>query len=58
LRNIRRDDLKKVKEHKENGDIPEDEAIRIEEDIQEVLKNHEAKTEEVFKHKEKEIMDS
>jgi ribosome recycling factor len=58
LRNIRRDDLKKVKEHKENGDIPEDEAKKIEEEIQEVLKNHEAKAEEIFQHKEKEIMDS
>lgn len=58
LRNIRRDDIKKVKELKENGDIPEDEAKKIEEEIQEVLKKHEEKSEEIFQHKEKEIMES
>lgn len=58
LRNIRRDDVKKVKEEKEDGSIPEDEAFKIEEEIQQVLKDHEKKAEEVFEHKEKEIMES
>jgi len=51
LRNIRRDDIKKVKEDKENGEIPEDEAFKIEEEIQQVLKDHEKKAEEIFEHK-------
>ncbi|MDN5343568.1 ribosome recycling factor [Oceanotoga sp. DSM 15011] len=58
LRNIRRDELKLVKEDKDNGDLPEDDAKKVEDEIQNILKDHEKKVDEIFAKKEKEIMES
>ena len=58
LRNIRREDMKIVKEKQKNGEIPEDDAKKLEEEIQKILKEHEHKIDEVFHKKEKEIMES
>jgi ribosome recycling factor len=58
LRNIRRDDIKKVKEIKNDGSLSEDEAKKMEEEIQEILKEKEEEAEKIFQRKEKEIMES
>lgn len=57
VRNIRRDEIKKVKEEEKNGDIPEDDAKKIEEEIQVVTDEYTAKMDELFKEKELEIME-
>jgi ribosome recycling factor len=58
LRNIRREDIKVIKEKQKNGEIPEDDAKKLEDEIQNILKEHEKKIDEVFHKKEKEIMES
>jgi len=58
LRNIRREDIKKVKEDQKNGELPEDTAKKIEDEIQKILKEHEDKADHVFHKKEKEILES
>ncbi|KUK80268.1 MAG: Ribosome-recycling factor, partial [Petrotoga mobilis] len=58
LRNIRRDDIKKVKETKNDGSLSEDEAKKIEDEIQDILKEKEEEAEKIFQRKEKEIMES
>ncbi len=58
LRNIRRDDIKKVKEIKNEGSLSEDEAKKMEDEIQEILKEKEEDAEKIFQRKEKEIMES
>nr|WP_206528187.1 ribosome recycling factor [Marinitoga sp. 38H-ov] len=58
LRNIRREDIKVIKEKQKNGEIPEDDAKKLEDEIQNILKEHENKIDEVFHKKEKEIMES
>src|SRR6056297_538485 len=57
VRNIRRDVLKDVKEEQKNGDIPEDDAHRLEDKIQELTDDYVAKMDELFKEKESEIME-
>jgi len=58
LRNIRRDDLKKIKDDQKNSKITEDESKKAEEDITKVLKEYEDKCDLLFAKKEKEIMES
>jgi ribosome recycling factor len=58
LRNIRREDIKKVKDDKNNSKLSEDEAKKIEEEIQEVLKSMEEEVEKIYERKEKEIMEN
>jgi len=58
LRNIRRDDLKKIKDDQKNSKITEDESKKAEEDITKVLKEYEDKCDLLFTKKEKEIMES
>jgi len=57
IRNIRRDAMKDVKEEQKNGDIPEDDAHRVEDKIQELTDEYVAKMDELFKEKETEIME-
>ncbi|MEA1885104.1 MAG: ribosome recycling factor [Thermotogota bacterium] len=57
IRNIRRDAIKDVKEGQKNGDIPEDEAYRLEDKIQELTDEYVDKMDEMFKEKETEIME-
>ncbi|HOO75881.1 MAG: ribosome recycling factor [Thermotogae bacterium] len=58
LRNIRRDDIKKVKDDQKSSLISEDESKKAEEEITKILKEYEEKSEAVFAKKEKEIMES
>lgn len=58
LRNIRRDDIKVVKDQKNNSSLSEDEAKKIEEEIQDTLKQMEEEAEKIYERKEKEIMES
>ena len=57
IRNIRRDAIKDVKEEQKNGDIPEDDAHRLEEKIQELTDEYVGNMDELFKEKEIEIME-
>ncbi len=57
IRNIRRDAMKKIKEMKNNGDISEDDAKRLEDEIQKLTDKHIEELDELFKKKEKEIME-
>ncbi|HPE69088.1 MAG TPA: ribosome recycling factor [Thermotogota bacterium] len=56
IRNIRRDALKEIKEEQKKGDIPEDDAKRLEEDVQKLTDEHVKEMDELFKNKEEEIM--
>lgn len=58
LRNIRRDDIKKIKEDLNSSVLSEDEAKKMEDEIQEILKENEEEAEKIFQKKEKEIMES
>jgi ribosome recycling factor len=57
IRNIRRDAIKDVKEEQKNGDLPEDDAYRLEDKIQELTDEYVDKMDELFKEKETEIME-
>jgi len=57
IRNIRRDSMKKIKEKKNEGEIPEDDAKRLEEEIQKTTDKYIKELDELFKKKEKEIME-
>ena len=57
VRNIRRDSMKKIKEKKNEGEIPEDDAKRLEEEVQKTTDKYIEELDELFKKKEKEIME-
>lgn len=56
LRNIRQDAFKEAKHLKDNKEITEDEQKRFEKDFDENMKKMNAKIDEIFKNKEKEIL--
>jgi ribosome recycling factor len=57
LRNIRRDLNKQVDEAQKSGDFTEDEQKQLHDKIQECLKDHEVKIDEILKKKSAEILD-
>jgi ribosome recycling factor len=57
LRNIRRDSIDKLKKMEKDKQITEDELKRAEKDIQDATKTHEQRVDEVFAHKEKEVLE-
>ena len=57
VRNIRRDSMKKIKEKKNEGEIPEDDAKRLEEEVQKTTDKYIEELDELFRKKEKEIME-
>jgi ribosome recycling factor len=57
LRNIRRDAIDGVKKLEKDKQISEDDLKRAEKDIQDLTKGCEGKIDEVFSHKEKEVME-
>jgi ribosome recycling factor len=57
LRNIRRDAIDGVKKLEKDKQISEDDLKRAEKEIQDLTKSFELKVDEVFAHKEKEVME-
>jgi len=57
IRNIRRHVLDEVKKEQKDGDLPEDDAHRISDEIQKVTDDFVHKIDEALKHKEEEIME-
>jgi ribosome recycling factor len=57
IRNIRRDANELIKGFKKDGDISEDDAFKTQDRIQKVTDEYIAKVDEVFKAKEKEILE-
>jgi ribosome recycling factor len=57
VRNIRRDILEELKKKGKDQHISEDEVKKMEEEIQKITDSYIEKVEEVFRHKEKEIME-
>ena len=57
VRNVRREIMKIIKEKKENGEIPEDDAKSLEDELQGVTNEYVKKLDEVYAEKEKEIME-
>ena len=57
LRNIRRDANDRLKKLEKEKSITEDELKRAEKDVQDFTNSHSAKIDEVFQHKEKEVME-
>jgi len=57
VRNIRRDALKSIKNSQKEGSIPEDDARRLEDELQKITDEHIKELDKVFENKEKEIME-
>lgn len=57
VRNIRRTEMEEIKKAQKNGDIPEDDAHKLTEALQELTDAYIAKIDETFKAKEAEIME-
>jgi ribosome recycling factor len=57
IRNIRRDVIKEIKEDQKNGDLPEDDAKRIEGEIQKITDDHILAMDRLYEEKEKEIIE-
>ncbi len=57
IRNARRDANKLVETEEKGGLIPEDDAARGKEQIQDLTKKYEARADEIIEHKRKEIME-
>ncbi len=57
VRNVRREIMKIIKEKKENGEIPEDDAKSLEDELQRVTNEYVKKLDEIYVEKEKEIME-
>ncbi len=57
VRNVRREIMKNIKEKKESGEIPEDDAKSLEDELQKVTNEYVKKLDEVYDEKEKEIME-
>lgn len=56
IRNARRDANKAVESEEKSGDIPEDDAKRGKEQIQDLTKQYESKADEMFEHKKQEVL--
>ena len=56
LRNIRQDALKEAKRMKEAKELSEDDIKRVEKGLDDDMKDYQAKIDEIFKAKEKEVM--
>jgi ribosome recycling factor len=57
VRNIRRDSNELLKGFKKDGDISEDDAFKAQEAIQKITDEHIKQIDEIFKEKEKEILE-
>ena len=57
IRNIRRDANKQADTEKKDGTLPEDDAFRLKDDIQELTTDHETAIDEALEHKTEEIME-
>ncbi len=57
IRNVRRSVIDEVKKRQKDGDIPEDDAHKLSDQIQKITDEHVEKVDEVFKAKEAEIME-
>lgn len=57
IRNIRRDIKKRIDTMKREGEISEDDAFRLIDRIQDIVKNNEEKVENLLEKKEREILD-
>jgi ribosome recycling factor len=57
VRNIRRDSNELLKGFKKDGDISEDEAFKAQDSIQKITDDHIKLIDEIFKEKEKEILE-
>ena len=57
LRNIRRDAIDSLKKLEKDKQISEDELKRAEKEVQDFTNSHVAKIDDVFAHKEKEVME-
>ncbi|PLV56376.1 ribosome recycling factor [Thermotoga sp. SG1] len=57
IRNIRREIIKKIKDDQKEGNIPEDDARRLENEVQKLTDEFIEKLDEVFEIKKKEIME-
>ena len=57
IRNIRRHAIEEIKKEQKNGDIPEDEAYRLSDEIQKVTDGHTESIGEALKAKEADIME-
>lgn len=56
IRNIRRDINEKIKKLEKNSDISEDESKEAQKNVQDLTDNYTSKMDDIFKHKEEEIM--
>ncbi len=57
VRNVRREIMKMIKEKKESGEFPEDDARNLENELQKVTDEYIKKLDGVYEEKEKEIME-
>jgi ribosome recycling factor len=57
LRNIRRDSNDLLKGFKKDGDISEDDAFRAQDQVQKITDEHIKQIDEIYKDKEKEILE-
>jgi ribosome recycling factor len=57
LRGTRRDAKDQVKKAEKNGEVPEDDSHRIQDEIQKTLNDYEKRIDEILKAKEAEIME-
>ncbi|CAN2040480.1 ribosome-recycling factor [Candidatus Magnetomoraceae bacterium gMMP-15] len=57
VRNIRRDSNELLKEMKKDGDITEDELFKAQDKVQTITNDHIKQIDEIFKEKEKEILE-
>lgn len=58
VRNVRRDSIETLKTAKKDGEIPEDEEIRLEKDIQKLTDKYVEQIDELMQKKEKEILET
>lgn len=57
IRNIRRNEMEVIKKQQKDGDIPEDDAHKLTDELQKVTDEFTGKIDEAFKSKEAEIME-
>ncbi len=57
IRNIRRDSNELIKGFKKDGDVSEDDAFKAQDEIQKITDDHIKQIDEIFKAKEKEILE-
>jgi ribosome recycling factor len=57
VRNIRRDSNELLKGFKKDGDISEDDAFKAQDSVQKVTDEYIARIDEIYKSKEKEILE-